>query len=279
MAGPAFGNPPRRSDIIGFLIFSHGWTWGWWLVAALLANRSGGTIWQMPAAAAFYLGGAGVMLGGIVMTGRLAGRAGLADLARRTLDPRPIALRWWLLILAWYPVLTLAAAMLVAPFDASTSLDLSLAAARLLDPAGLLLFLGFILLIGPLPEEIGWRGFLLDRLLPHHGVLAASMVVALAWWSWHLPLGLMPGYFEAFSRRPDLLVQLADLIPTAIIYTWIYVSTGRSVLAVIMFHFMGNLAGQFLGPSDATRLGRLALEAGAALLILAVWRPSLQRWR
>lgn len=275
MSVPDLGKPPRRSEIFGFLLFSHGWTWGWWFVATLLAAHANGTIWQMPAAGAFYLGGAGVFLGALVMTFRIGGGKALAGLARRTLDARLVPPRWWVIVLAWYPALTLLAALTVLIFGSPAPVDASLAIARLTDPAGFLLFLGFIMLIGPLPEEIGWRGFLLDRLLAGHGVLAASMVVALAWWSWHLPLGLLPGYFEAFSRQPDLVGQLASLMPTAIIYTWIYVSTRRSILAVIIFHFMGNLTGQMLEPSDATRLVRLAMEVGAALLILAIWRPTL----
>lgn len=275
MSVPEFGNPPRRSEIFGFFLFSHGWTWSWWLVAALLAVQADGTIWQMPAAGAFYLGGAGVMLGGLVMTFRIGGGSALAGLARRALDARLVTARWWLIVLAWYPALTCLAALVMGAFGSHSPLDASLAIARLDDPAGFLLFLGFIMLIGPLPEEIGWRGFLLDRLLAGHGVLSASMVVALAWCSWHLPLGLLPGYFEAFSRQPDLLGQLASLVPTAIIYTWIYVSTRRSILAVIIFHFMGNLTGQMLEPSDATRLVRLAMEVCVALLILAIWRPTL----
>jgi uncharacterized protein len=209
------------------------------------------------------------------MTFRTGGRAGLADLARRTLDPRIAGPGWWLLVIAWYPVFTIAAAAVAVLSGWDFPLDASRAIARMADPVGFAVFLGFIMLIGPLPEEIGWRGYLLDRLLSHgQGVLAASLIVALAWWSWHLPLGLLPGYFEAFSRQPDLLGQLASLIPTAIIYTWIYVSTRRSVLAVIIFHFMGNLTGQMLEPSDATRLVRLVMEAGAALLVLAFWNPA-----
>jgi uncharacterized protein len=274
MIVPGFGPPPLRSEILGFLLFSHGWTWAWWLVAALLAMQSSGTIWHLPAAAAFYVGGAGVLLGGLVMTFRVGGRAGLADLVRRCINPRLASPGWWLIVLAWYPALTFAAAAVAALFGTHTPLDASSAVARLADPAGLVVLLGFIMLIGPLPEEIGWRGFMLDRLLAGHGVFVASLAVALAWWSWHLPLGLLPGYFDAFSRQPGLLGQLASLIPTAIIYTWVYISTRRSVLSVIIFHFMGNLTGQMLEPSDATRLVRLVMEAGMALLILTFWKPA-----
>ena len=51
-------------DILGFLAFSHGWTWTLWAVAGLSSED----VWQMPGILFFLLGGAGVLLGGIVMS-------------------------------------------------------------------------------------------------------------------------------------------------------------------------------------------------------------------
>ena len=63
----------------GFVAFSHGWTWFFWMVAALF----GTTIWRPPALFFFILGGLGVLLGGVVMTRLMGGAVGLAVLARR----------------------------------------------------------------------------------------------------------------------------------------------------------------------------------------------------
>ena len=72
--------PTRR--YLGFLAFSHGWTWAFWTVAAL----SGESVWELPAVL-LYIGGIGVPLGGIVMMWVTSGRGGLEELGRRIIDP------------------------------------------------------------------------------------------------------------------------------------------------------------------------------------------------
>ncbi|MFN3746801.1 MAG: CPBP family intramembrane glutamic endopeptidase [Hyphomicrobiaceae bacterium] len=262
-----------RHPIIGFLAFSHGWTFGWWAVAGVLALSNAGTVWSGAAAIAFYIGGAGVLIGGVAMPAMHFGSAGLADLGRRIIDPRPIRPQWWTFILLFFPLITVAAAVMagfagldaaISPLGDITGLTNSLPA--------FLAFVGFILLVGPLPEEIGWRGYLLDRLLAAQSPVMASLVMAVIWWSWHLPLPWLPGYFEAFAREPPgPLFMLISLVPAAIVYTWLFLHTGHSVLAVILFHWVGNLTGQILLPSHDVRLVRLALEYAVAMGIVAWW--------
>ncbi len=67
MAGPNHPMTPdstarlrRWRDVLLFLAFSHGWTWGFWA----LAGTVGETVWEWPASLLFYVGGTGVFLGG-----------------------------------------------------------------------------------------------------------------------------------------------------------------------------------------------------------------------
>jgi len=59
-----------------------------------------------------------------------------------------------------------------------------------------LVFLLMTLLYGPLPEELGWRGYGLDALRTSMNLLEASLVLAAFWGLWHLPLHFMPGSFQ-----------------------------------------------------------------------------------
>lgn len=262
-------------DVWGFLAFSHGWTWTFWTLASLW----GVSVWQMPATAFFVIGGAGVFLGGIVMSHVTYGPAGLRGLWRRLIDPARIGARWWVAVLLLYPALTLVAAVLaVATGAAAQPLDLATVAARLVDPLALLAMIGFILIIGPLPEEIGWRGYLLDRLQERWNALTASLVLGLVWWTWHLPLFVLPGYFDAFERAaPSPLDLLYGILPSVIVYTWVYNNTRRSVLAVVVLHFMQNFTGEFLGIAEEARPIRLVLEVGLALALIAWWRSATLR--
>lgn len=179
-------SPPLAiRHIAGFIAFSHGWTWAFWGAAALLGAR----VWEPPGVYFFHIGGAGIVIGAIVMSQTVLGPDGLADLGRRMVDTRGVPRCWWVAILLSYPLVALASAGLGTLLGVSGQpLDRSGAAARAAGLAGLLAMIFFILLIGPLPEEIGWRGYLQDRLQVRLGALVAALLVGAAWWSWHLPL-------------------------------------------------------------------------------------------
>jgi membrane protease YdiL (CAAX protease family) len=265
----------RRVDLWGFLAFSHGWTWLFWTVASLW----GTSIWHLPAVSFFVIGGAGVFLGGMVMTLVVHGVVGLRDLGRRIVDPTRIAGRWWAVILLFFPTVTLLAAALARGLGTTEQpFDLSGVGERVTHPAGLASMMAFTLIIGPLPEEIGWRGYLLDHVQARWNALSASLIVGLLMWIWHLPLFRLPGYSDAFAAIPPTPLRLLFVIlPAAVLYTWVYNNTGRSVLAVILFHFTGNFSGEFFGISDEAQTYRLVLTAMAVALILWRWGPDTLR--
>jgi membrane protease YdiL (CAAX protease family) len=90
-------------------------------------------------------------------------------------------------------------------------------------------------------EEVGWRGYALPALQARYGALLASVVLGTMWALWHLPLFFNPDMF--YSNMP-FVVQLALQVPLAILFTWVFNSTGGSVLMAILLHAMINASGQ-----------------------------------
>lgn len=260
-------NHSKLPPLLVFVVFSHGWTVVFWTIAAAMP----GTVWEMPGRAWFLLGGAGIVLAGVVTTATTAGRGGVAELARRTVDPRRAGPAVWALALFIAPVSTLAAAAVVGAL-APAAAPLAPTA---VSPAQALGLAATLLVLGPLPEEIGWRGVLLDRLLVRLRPLAATAVVAAAWWSWHLPLHLMPGYFAAFAHPPDPWRQLAEIAALSLVVTWLYLSSRRSVLIAVVFHWSVNASGELLAPSPAVDAVRLALLWALALAVVGLGWPRL----
>ena len=137
--------------------------------------------------------------------------------------------------------------------------------------AGLpLLFLATGLVGGPLFEEPGWRGFLLPELERRHTALRATVVVAVVWALWHLPLLIS----EPTDQRPPLPF-VVWILAQAVLLTWLYNATG-SVLMAILFHTAANTANRillepFLGADGfmATWWVMAALYGVAAAL--AIW--------
>jgi membrane protease YdiL (CAAX protease family) len=122
------------------------------------------------------------------------------------------------------------------------------------------------LMSGPWSEEFGWRGFALDPLLQRFGTLGGSVLLGLLWGLWHLPLYLMPGTWHAAMgfRLAGFWTFLVLNIGLALVMTWVYLATGRSILTAILLHFAANFSSQLVAPvSDRA-------EVAHSLLVLAV---------
>jgi CAAX protease family protein len=132
-----------------------------------------------------------------------------------------------------------------------------------------IMLLLFVLVIG---EEIGWRGFLLRKLLERRSPLEATAIVAVAWALWHAPVYLLPGMPLANGSYPAFIVWI---IPLTFLLTWLWLHTRSAWLAMVM-HGAANLAGTLVFPLADPVPMFLFAGLGTALVALAVVVPS---WR
>ncbi|MGE7765212.1 CPBP family intramembrane glutamic endopeptidase [Peribacillus sp. NPDC096540] len=138
---------------------------------------------------------------------------------------------------------------------------------------------------GPLPEEIGWRGFALPRLQSKFGPLKATLLLGVLWAFWHLP------HFLTVAQRggpgSDLSLLYINLpifillcLPISIILTWVYNCHRGNLFIVMLVHTSLNtfsliqpyLTNPFLKNSD------LSIGIGlvfVALLVLIFTRGNL----
>ena len=100
--------------------------------------------------------------------------------------------------------------------------------------SGVLFLTHFLLqiLIVSIGEELGWRGWLLPRLLERQTRLRASLLVATAWGLWHGPL-LLSG------AQPTALFLLA-VLGLSFLYTWIWTHAGERLFLVVLAHATVN---------------------------------------
>jgi membrane protease YdiL (CAAX protease family) len=129
------------------------------------------------------------------------------------------------------------------------------------------------LLGGPLGEEPGWRGYALPRLEARVGPVGASVVIALLWAGWHLPLFLVPGWTSS-----PLWMYVLTLTGLCLIMTF-GTNLGRfGVVTAITMHAAFNTVSSFLNglftntqPSGYIPFELvIALSGLAAGLVLAV---------
>ena len=219
-----------------------GWAYLFWLPVI----TSEASVWSYPNVVLLLIGGVSPLLAGLVLLWMNYGRAGFTDLRRRLFEVCRISGRWWLIIVLFYPLFNLgtAAVALVTGFTAEPLAFIG--SDRLFDP-GALFFLLAVALLFPAIEEIGLRGYWFDQLQARWSALVSSLILGAVWALWHVPLFYMSGYYEGTTFQPELWWFLPSIVLTAIIGTWVYNNTGRSVLAVIVFHFFGNFTGETMG--------------------------------
>lgn len=101
------------------------------------------------------------------------------------------------------------------------------------------------LILAPIIEEIGWRGYGVDSLRSFFNLFTTSVIFGLLWAVWHLPLFFIKGYYQ--NQLWDLGILhvinfFVSIFVVAILMNWVYYKTGRSIPAVILFHSMINFS-------------------------------------
>ncbi len=191
--------------------------------------------------------------------GWFQGRAGLRKLFA-SVGKRSVPVYGYGLVLA-LPWLLLAAAHLlydaVSPAPRSVPFDLT----------GLVAGMGAVI-AGSLGEELGWRGLAQPLLQKRYSVLVASVIVGVLWATWHCWTVLAPGGTE--GRWPlDTFLTYLRLIPTAVIYGWLYNVSRGSLLLVMLAHAGHNVAVNTM-PVPEGNYGLAACVAGLYCLVALV---------
>ena len=102
-----------------------------------------------------------------------------------------------------------------------------------------------LLILGPLSEEIGWRGYALERLQTRWNALTSSLIIGMVWALWHLPLFMMVGTSQHELGVP-FINFLIKMMASSIIYTWLYNNTSHSLWSAILLHWLYTYAAQVL---------------------------------
>ena len=253
---------PRWANVWGFLAATYGLAWLIWLPGILWAGDEP-PLWLI------VLGAFAPSTIGIVFTYLTQDRAGRRDFWRRVVDVRRIGWRWGLVILLVFPVVH-GISIVVYTLLGGSPPSLAGAFQTLLTPGLMLQIIVANLIISGFSEELGWRGYALDPLQARWGALRASLVLGLVHSLWHLPLFFIPGITQGEMGLFSLgaLVFMAGGPAGAIIFTWVYNNTRRSILSAVLLHFMINLSlDVLLGLQAGLPTGYSAVYTGVLLLV------------
>jgi uncharacterized protein len=251
-----------------FFLATFAWTWFFWILAALL-----GLSVETPAGGILLLTGVlGPMITGIVFTYLTYDKMGRKDYFRRIIDFKRIGAKWYLVIFLFVPTLNLLAALIdfmlggKGPSWGESALNF------VDDPLSIVPSILFTALI-PFMEELGWRGYVLDRLQTNWSTLMSSLILGVVWSLWHIPMFLIEGTYQASLGVGTLEFWLfmIGIVPLSFAFAWIYNNTQRSILAVILLHSMVNFTGEILTLTKRADTISIALWIVTAVGIAILW--------
>lgn len=220
----------KQRPLVSYFILAYGISWVLWVPAWLAGWWEGWPLIML------FAGIYGPSLAGLAMTGILEGKPGVKKLLARFLAWR-VGFQWYLFVFLVRPVLTLTAMGIYA---------LQGNPIGRFDPGQLpLLLLGalFAVLLGPLGEEAGWRGFALPRLQLKYSAFWSSIILGVLHWFWHAPLFWAPGG-TPISGGPVTLsgvgVFLSMVTIGTFVYTWVFNHTQGNMLLAVLLHLGFN---------------------------------------
>jgi membrane protease YdiL (CAAX protease family) len=134
-----------------------------------------------------------------------------------------------------------------------------------------------LLILGPLSEEIGWRGYALPRLQTRWNALTSSLIVGLVWALWHLPLFMMVGTLQHELGDP-FISFLIKITASSILYTWLYNNTKHSLWSAILLHWLYTYASLVVS-SGITRSPlynwfECLPYVIIAIVVVLIWKPQ-----
>ncbi len=265
---------PSRTTTIAFplkyFVVAFAFTWAFWWPAVL--DERGLISLPIPVV---LVGSFGPLVAAIAVTAQESGRAGLRTLLGRIVRWRVAPIWYGVALLG--PVLIYLAAMALHVLLGGQPPDLSALIGAL--PLVMVLAVYFLIVAG-LGEEVGWRGYALPKLQARCGALLSSVILGVMWASWHLPLFFNPSVGSYGDLSFFLFVAFA--VPLTILISWVFNSTGGSVLMAMILHALMNASGELAKaiPEYSARPAS-AVEAAAEtghmylLLTIVLWAAAV----
>ncbi len=127
----------------------------------------------------------------------------------------------------------------------------------------------FLLIIAPIIEELGWHTYGTDVLRTKFNLFYTSIIFALYWGIWHIPLSTIKNYYQSNLVETGLLYGinfLVSIFPFVIIMNWLYYKSNRNIIVPIIFHITAGYFNEIFNTDPMSKVIQTVI-----LLIFAGW--------
>ncbi len=112
------------------------------------------------------------------------------------------------------------------------------------------------LLLAPLIEELGWRGYGVDSLRAYFNLFNTSLLFGFFWAVWHLPAFFIKGYYQNELWNLGIIYVInffVSIFAIAVLMNWVYYKTDQSIPAIVLFHAVLNFSSMILRTQQFTK--------------------------
>jgi hypothetical protein len=132
------------------------------------------------------------------------------------------------------------------------------------------------MILAPIFEEMGWRGYGVDSFRSKLSPLKMSLAFGVFWGLWHAPLFWMPGTYHYGLAQMDSPIYainfFVSIIGAVIVINWLFYKNNRSILAAAVAHSAGNAAGVLIAATPTTDLISTGVYFAVALVVVLLDR-------
>ena len=135
-------------------------------------------------------------------------------------------------------------------------------------------------LVAALLEELGWRTYGVDSLKGGRSIMHLSLVFAVLWALWHVPLFFIENSYQngLWDLGPLYVANFfISVLPAAILGNWFYYKSNRSIPAAVLFHFMLVATSELLQTAPLTKCIVTAVLLGVCIILIATDRAFFFR--
>jgi len=121
----------------------------------------------------------------------------------------------------------------------------------------------FLLFVGSIGEEIGWRGFMLPSFNKKYSLIISSIFTGVLWGAWHI------GKLSAYGIIGYLLFIIL-IIEFSVIMAWIYSRSNKNIMNMVFFHLGINVSSIIILTNREGIMFYLVASTISALLCLTL---------
>ena len=249
-----------------------------WLLLAI-DILSGQSSKDFPAILFYILGGCGPSLVALFCVRRNFNVEQRREFWSRVFSPRRVKPVWWIVTLVAVPAAMLLGVWVNALLG-GTLPRMDYVHLLKSQPAEIPIFIIMMMIGGPLAEELGWRGLLLDAFQKKWSAAVSTLVLFLIWWLWHLPMFFLPGtsHYDWGLFTDMFWLFATNVFLLTILMTLAHNANQRSVLAAMLIHFSYNVTLSLLVPYSVQTFAFItAFLAVLVVGILAVQKFSAHK--